>query len=127
MADVLIDTSAWIAALRGDDERVKRAVDGLLENDRAIMCGVVEMELIHGVRPRERKELVSLLSAVAFEEITREDYRSAGELLGDLRMKGTSIPSTDALIATICLRAGLSLLTLDKHFQRIPGLRRLNP
>ncbi|MDP8256650.1 MAG: PIN domain-containing protein [Candidatus Alcyoniella australis] len=124
MSEVLIDTSAWIAALRGSERRIQRAVDGLLESDRALFCGVVEMELLHGLRPRERKTLLPLFEALPYVQLDREDWRSVGKLRGELRAKGKIIPATDALIAALCLRLGVQLLSLDKHFDRLPQLRR---
>ena len=127
MDEVLIDTSAWVAALRGDDPAVQKAVDDLLEADRALFCGVVEMELLHGMRLKEREKLLSLFRALRFLEIDREDWRAAGYLLNDLRCRGRVVPATDALLAVLCLRHKVPLLTLDKHFDEIPKLNRYAP
>lgn len=81
------------------------------------------MELLWGVRPHERKHLSKLLDALEYIETTREDYFAAGQLLCALREKGVTIPSTDGLIAVLCLRHSLNLLTTDSHFQQISGLR----
>jgi predicted nucleic acid-binding protein len=53
MPDVLVDTSIWIDAFRGANPTVKNALDSLLAEDRVVFCGVVEMELLHGIRPKE--------------------------------------------------------------------------
>lgn len=124
MGNVLIDTSAWIAALRGDDPAVQKAVDRLLEADRALFCGVVEMELLHGMRPKEKDKLLFLFEALPFLDIDREDWQAAGHLLNDLRSKGKAVPATDALLAVLCLRHEVALLTLDKHFDAIPKVSR---
>ncbi|MCZ7586470.1 MAG: PIN domain-containing protein [Deltaproteobacteria bacterium] len=124
MGDVLVDTSAWITALRGTDPAVRQCVDRLLENDRILFCGVVAMELLRGMRPPERRELLPLFEALSFVELDRADWRSAGELLNTLRSEGREIPATDALIAALCLRHGAALFSLDKHFDRIPELKR---
>ncbi len=124
---VLVDTSAWIAALRGDDPQVLKAVDRLLAQDRALFCQVVEMELLHGMRPKESHRLLSLFGALPFLELDRQDWQAAGKLLNDLRSKGKNIPATDALIAVLCLRHGVLLLSLDAHFDRIPKLKRYSP
>jgi predicted nucleic acid-binding protein len=126
VADVLVDTSAWISALRGSDERVQRIVDGLLADGRLVFCGVVELEILHGMRSSDRKRVLPLFSALPYIEVDREDWRAAGDLLRDLRQKGITIPMSDALIGTLCLRHGLSLLTLDGHFEAVKGLRRVS-
>jgi len=122
MADILVDTSAWICALRGTDPAIKDAVDELLTLDRAVFCGVVEMELLHGMRPRERKVLLPLFEALRYVAIDRQDWKAAGNLLAGMRSRGTKIPASDALIASVCLRHGLKILTTDRHFDKIPGL-----
>jgi predicted nucleic acid-binding protein len=126
MDEVLIDTSAWIAALRGADPVIQEAVDHLLELDKALFCGVVEMELLQGIRAKERDTLLPLFEALPFIELDRDDWRAAGTLLNELRAKGKIIPSTDAIIAMLCLRHDVPLLTLDKHFDAVPRLRRFN-
>jgi predicted nucleic acid-binding protein len=125
MADVLADTSAWIAALRGADRATKETVDRLLDEDRLVFCGVVEMELLHGIRPAERRRLLPLFAALPYVEADRADWQAAGELLGDLRAKGVTIPATDALVAALCRRHGFRLLSLDRHFDAVPLLHRL--
>ncbi len=52
------------------------------------------------------------------------DFTSAGDLLRDLRASGTTLPSMDGLIAALALRHDVPLLTLDRHFEHVPGLRR---
>jgi predicted nucleic acid-binding protein len=124
MAEVLVDTSAWICALRGTNEPIRDAVDELLNLDEALFCGVVEMELLHGMRPRERELLLPLFEALRYVEIDREDWKAAGNMLADMQSRGTTIPASDALIGCICLRHGLEILTTDRHFEKIPGLKR---
>jgi predicted nucleic acid-binding protein len=123
MAEVLVDTSAWVCALRGTDEAVKDAVDELINLDQALFCGVVEMELLHGMRPRESKVLLPLFEALRCVEIDRKDWKAAGNMLAGMRSKGTTIPASDALIACLCLRHGLKILATDRHFEKIPGLK----
>lgn len=125
MASVLVDTSAWVEAFRGKDAEIKGMVDSLLDSDRVVLCGVIELELIHGLKDKERREIIPLLDVLPFLEAERQDWRASGELLAALRSRGKTIPATDGLIATLCLRHKLTLLTLDKHFEGIPNLKLL--
>jgi len=43
-------------------------------------------------------------------------------LLWQLDRQGTIVPATDALIAESARRIGAVILTLDAHFQLIPGI-----
>jgi len=125
MSRTLLDTSVWTQFLRrkGIPEVADR-VDGYLESHSAVLCGQVEMEILHGVGKEDRDKLMSLLDAVPYVEATRVDYRRAGHLLSTLRSQGIIIPSSDALIAAICLNRDLPLYTRTKHFDHIEGLVR---
>lgn len=124
MADVLADTSVWIAHFRGKDCPETDRLDSLLQQDRVALCGVVEMELLRGVRPAERNRLASLLESLHYVEILREDFVAAGERLCQLREQGITIPATDALIGMVCKRNRLALLTLDSHFEHLREVKR---
>ncbi len=120
MADVLVDSSAWIDYLRSGSGKTSEAVDQLLVEDRAILCGIVEMELLQGARPHEREELMDLLQALAYVETEREDFIAAGNRMAELRRVGVTIPNSDCLIGVLCARHRLKLLTLDTHFDHLP-------
>lgn len=127
MADVLLDTSAWIDFFRDGTSAVADCVDALLAEDRAALCGMVELELLRGLRPHERKRVQGLLRALPYLETERRDFVAAGERLCELRRQGVTIPAADCIIGMLCLRHGLSLLTLDRHFEHLPDVRRLEP
>jgi predicted nucleic acid-binding protein len=122
MAVALVDTSCWIDYLRHGSGSSSEALETLLKTDQAAICGVIEAELLRGLREEERGSVELLLEALPYLEMDREDYQATGALLGSLRSKGVTLPLTDGLIAAVCLRYNLPLLTLDKHFTSIPGL-----
>jgi hypothetical protein len=125
MASVLVDTSVWVDYFRGGDSGAVAVLDNLLEEKRAALCGTVEMELLQGVRPADKDRLVDLLTALRYIETERADFQMAGELLASLRVKGVHIPATDGLIAALCVRHQLPLLTLDKHFDHLPHVKKI--
>lgn len=127
MASVLVDTSVWVDYLRHGRSPSSQELDLLLEEDRAVLCGVVELELLQGVRPHDKPALAELLSALPFIETEREDFQAAGEILGHLRTRGIQIPATDGLIAATCLRQKMVLLTGDRHFDHIQNLQKHSP
>jgi tRNA(fMet)-specific endonuclease VapC len=45
-----------------------------------------------------------------------------GEVLSQLRRKGTPIPTNDIWIAAVTLERGAHLLSFDDDFERVPGL-----
>jgi predicted nucleic acid-binding protein len=125
MADVLVDTSVWIDFFRHEDGRCGDLLDSLLEEDRVVLCGVVEMEIFQGLRESEQEEIRSVFQLIPYIDITRDDYIAAGKLWQVLRLSGQTIPSTDCLIAELCLRRDLALFTLDAHFDSIEELKRV--
>jgi len=113
---VVIDTSAWVQAFRGSDPVIKSAVDRLLEEDLAVLCGIVEMEIFQGLKEAERKRIAPLLRILKYLEVERDDWILAGQEYAHLRTQGVTLPSSDVLLAAMCIRRDLPLLTTDGHF-----------
>jgi len=59
---VIVDTSAWIPFFNQPESAEKRAIDTLIDADRAVMVGVVLAELLQGCRTS--KESSAILSEV---------------------------------------------------------------
>ena len=87
-------------------------------------CGPVELELRRGLRRRDAASVFSVWSAVPPLPIEAIDFTSAGDLLRNLAEAGRTLPSMDGLIAALALRHDVPLLTVDRHFEVVPGLRR---
>jgi len=121
---VLVDSSSWIDYFRarGGAGSQGDAIDRLMDEGLAVICGMVELEILQGLKAPEGRRVQELLGALRFVETERQDFVSAGELLCVLRRKGVTIPASDGLIAAVCIRHGLRILTVDPHFRRVPGL-----
>jgi len=98
MEEILYDTSALIDLLKSG----KRAARGF-----TTILNVVEFP-----KALDLKELGILYPAV-------EDYDEALKIAVSLLKIGKPVPAIDIMIAAICLRRGLSLLTADVHFTHI--------
>jgi tRNA(fMet)-specific endonuclease VapC len=66
----------------------------------------------------------SLSSYMVFD-IDQETTTSYAELRVELKQRGTPIPSNDIWIAALCRQYGLPVLSRDRHFDRIRGLKRV--
>jgi predicted nucleic acid-binding protein len=119
---VMVDTSVWIDALRRSASPVSVALRSLLVADRARTCGPVVFEIQRGLRPKERSLVLPLLEAVRRVPFGDEDFSRAAALDSRLRSGGETLPAMDLLIAAACLHHGLPLMTLDRHFDRVPDL-----
>jgi predicted nucleic acid-binding protein len=120
VAEVLIDTSAWVAFFRGHEPLASR-VDAALADGSAAVCGMIELEVLQNVRPDE-EDVRSLMRSTLRLKTDEGDYREAGERLAGLRRRGVTLPVTDGLIAQVALRYQVPLLEFDKHFDHIDGL-----
>jgi len=117
----LIDTSAWILALRKESSsRARSEVDRLIEKDLAATTGIVKLELLCGARTNdEYKELKQDLDALVQLQITQETWDRASHLAYRLRRKGLTVPSVDVLIVAVAAENGCNLIHADHHFDLI--------
>ena len=126
MRSIVLDTNAYVAFKRGDDNVVaviQRCPDLLI-------CTTVLGELLAGFaagtrEARNREELSAFMQSprvrtVVCGETTADNYAL---VFAALRRKGKPIPSNDLWIAASALEHGAGLLTLDIHFAEIDGLR----
>jgi len=123
---IILDTNAYIAYLRGD----KDVLDTLSRVSYVYMSVIVLGELYAGFQGGKRKRqnvdiLDQFLSKPSVEvlDVTRETASIFGELKNKLRFAGTPLPINDIWIASHAVENGALLLTYDKHFYKIEGIR----
>jgi predicted nucleic acid-binding protein len=114
----LVDTSAWIAALRPDGSPVaRRLVNDTLEVGLAVTADPVLAELAVGVRSdKERAGLLDLLGALPRLRMDAGTWASAAELGARVRAGGLTLPLVDLLIAQLALEADFEVLHADSHY-----------
>ncbi len=120
---ILIDSCMIIPLLRrGLDPAREFSV--LAEQDDICTCGVVRCETSRGIRvPKIRRAYQAYLDCLLYIPTPNKIWERTEEILYDCGSRGFIIPVTDGIIAACALSAGASVLTLDKHFTCIPGLR----
>ena len=118
----LVDTSAWVEALRKDgDEKVRERVAENLESGRAVLCDMVVLELWNGARgDEERKRLTEIFRTLERVATTEAVWSMATTLAKGCRQRGVTVPDTDLLVAATARVHGLDLLEADRHFRLIP-------
>lgn len=120
---ILPDTCAWIDYFRGVASRMAEQVEAALVQGEVVTCGVVLFELLQGIKsPREEALVLNAFQAVPHLEMTGALWIKAGRLSSQLRKKGHTLPLSDIIIATLVLENLCSLVTVDRHFDLIPGL-----
>jgi len=115
---VLVDTSAWIFALKKNPFLpLKNRIDLLLREDLVVSFGMIKLELLGGTKTK--KEFNRSKSRLeAFYEISTDAilWGVASQLAFKLHRKGLTIPYTDILIACAALESKAVLLHADAHF-----------
>ena len=126
----LLDSNS-VAALTQDNETAWQHWASLPEEDEVLTCFVVIAEWEYGIRNakgrkrqneiREQGELI--LSAVSrIIESSLEINLAYGEIAAELRGAGTMIPQNDIWIAAVARTVGATIVTHDRHFQRVQNL-----
>lgn len=118
----LVDTSVWIDFFRGVGS-IKDLLTKLIVQDRVFTAGPVLFELLQGIRsPEEREQVKEALLSVNFLDMTPDDWEGAALLSRELRSQGITIPITDLLLAQLAKTHDLEIISLDPHFDQIPGI-----
>ena len=117
---VVIDTSAWIYALRKQPHPIVRdRVDVLLQDGKVALVPPVRTELLGGTRTdSERERLLRRLGGLLHIPFQESDWEMAAEWMFQLRRSGLTIPTLDLLIAAPTWRMGAVLLHTDRDFDR---------
>lgn len=117
---VLVDSSAWIEALRRNgDLRVKLAIEGLLDAYEAQWCTPIRLEVLGGARKVERTRLGHWFSVIPYRSVREEDSERAIALAWQLRDGGLTVPWLDVLIAAVALHDHVRVYAVDAHFREI--------
>jgi predicted nucleic acid-binding protein len=130
---VIVDTTVWIAYLRGVESREALWLDRALTGQRLGLTDLILCEVLQGIR--DQATFVDarnrLLNLHLFEIGGKELAIAAAQNYRTLRERGYTIRGTiDCLIATFCLVADHELLHCDRDFdvfEKELGLRVVHP
>ena len=82
-----------------------------------VVTGLVLQELLQGFAgPRARKDIIDRFAALPLLTPDRQDHIDAADLRNRCRRAGLQIGTIDAVIAQLCVRHQLQLLTTDNDF-----------
>ena len=127
---ILLDTNAYTALFRGQQS----AFDAVMQANEVYLSSIVIGELHAGFKGGSRIEqneaslakflLTPHVQAVPVSEYTATIY---GNVKHQLRQSGTPIPLNDVWIAAHAIEMGSTLITADRHFEHVAGLRIQQP
>lgn len=123
---LFVDTSVWSLAFRRDApalvKEVRELVRAIEAGEELITTGLVLQELLQGFSgPRNRTQLLDRFAALPLLVPDRRDHVNAAELRNKCRRGGIQIGTIDALLAQLCLRYDLTILTTDRDFGSLAG------
>lgn len=128
---VLVDSSVWVDFLKLGGRGPGGGLASLLTRHEVVVCGQVVAELLAGTPPHGRAELWMLLAGLPWIDLRHDGWRRAGELEGDLLIRGFRVPLTDVAIAVTAVDGRASLWSRDAHFAQVaellPALHRFEP
>lgn len=126
MNKIILDTNAYSSFLAGD----KEVLDILAKSKITYMSIFVLGELYAGFKGgtkelRNSKMLADFLHkpTVATIDATQETSEIFGTIKNFLKKAGTPLPINDIWIASHAVETGAVIVTYDKHFKKIAGLR----
>jgi len=118
---LLVDTSVWSLALRRDvvgaQPEVLYLEQALVGSQTVVTTGLVLQELLQGFSgPKARAQIIDRFSLLPLVQPDRQDHVDAAALRTACRRGGVQIGTIDALLAQLCIRHQLTLLTTDRDF-----------
>jgi predicted nucleic acid-binding protein len=121
---LFVDTSVWSLALRRDSlsssTEVRALVRAIETGETILTTGLVLQELLQGFSgPKAREQILDRFSAIPLLAPDRDDHIEAAELRNRCRRAGIQVGTIDALLAELCIRHELTMLTTDDDFTHI--------
>ena len=117
---VLIDTSIWVEFFRKRNSAVSTKLREYLKLDQVCYAGPIFVELYQGGKThREIEVLDQLFHTIHYVDITRSHYHHAGVVSQQAAGEGKVFSTIDVILAVLAHDEGLSLFSLDHHFQDI--------
>ncbi|MCH8334668.1 MAG: PIN domain-containing protein [Proteobacteria bacterium] len=89
----------------------------LLDTGSVYCTGLVLQELLQGfAKPQAHRQIINHFPALPLLVPDRQDHISAAELRNRCRRNGVQTGTIDALLAQLCIRHELTMLTTDNDF-----------
>jgi predicted nucleic acid-binding protein len=128
---LFVDTNVWSLAFRRDEPasgpHVGALKQALEEGQTIVSTGLVLQELLQGFSgPKARALILDHFSAIPLLVPDREDHIEAAALRNHCRRKGVQAGTIDSLLAQLCIRHSLILLSADRDFENIARHSDLN-
>ena len=121
---MILDTNALSALAEGDAALLR-----VLERQPDLAVPAIALgEYLYGIRQsrfrlRYERWLNTSLSVLDLLEVGRETAQPYAEIRRELKAAGQPIPSNDLWIAALAREYNLPIVSRDRHFQAVRGVR----
>ena len=124
---LFVDTSVWSLALRrdapSDVAEVVALIRAIERGDALLTTGLILQELLQGFSgPKARELILEHFGALPLLVPDRDDYVAAADVRNVCRRSGLQVGTIDALLAQLCIRHELTLLSTDRDFVAVATL-----
>ena len=123
----VLDTNIYIEIERSNQKIISEVLK-LASSGIPAITAPTYSELYWGLlkgRKDELKNKLERLDAVNLLNTTKNSSKLFAEIKYSLEKSGKMIPLFDILIASIVIGNDMTLLTMDEHFNTVPGLRKI--
>lgn len=125
----LLDTNALSDLVREQPTLVARLASHT-SPDQVVTCTIALGEILHGIRrlPVSRRRMAletksaGVLKDCRCEPVPATAAEHYASIKSELQRVGLPLDENDLWIAATALALGASIVTRDRHFQRVPGL-----
>ena len=119
---LFVDTSVWSLALRRDADagvaQVEELRRALHASEIVVTTGLILQELLQGFAgPRAPLDILERFEALPTISPDRSDHIEAAAIGNRCRRAGVQLGTIDALLARLCIRHELRMLTTDRDFE----------
>lgn len=119
--NLFVDTSVWSLALRRDgtsnEPSVRRLREALDSGEGVFTTGLVLQELLQGFHgPAARQAILDRFASLPLLVPDRSDHVEAAASRNVCRRHGVQVGTIDALLAQLCVRHDLVMLSTDRDF-----------
>jgi predicted nucleic acid-binding protein len=125
MNGILLDTSAYSAMGRGNRDILDTVQTAETIAVNPIILGELLSGFFHGTQELQNLKIMEKFldsPRCSVLPIIKDTARRYAHIHNALRKAGTPVPTNDLWIAATAMEHGLTVVTLDRHFARIPQI-----
>ncbi len=126
MSKLILDSNTYTSFVKGDEKVAEYLEKASHIYFSIIIIGELLAAFKKGELERKNKKVLGKFleeNNISVIDVSRETSDNYAEIKHSLNKRGTPIPTNDIWIAAHTVETGAKLVTYDKHFLKIPGLR----